>query len=144
LDGAIEEGRKLQGSDLKRWDYGRYHELRLVHPVLGHVGDGIPVIGDWVNSMVGSYSNIGPFEMSGSSTTVKQTTRRLGPSMRFAADLSNWDQSLMGITAGESGQVGSSNYKDQWESYYAARGTPFLFDHVQVSTVLHIIKEKRD
>ena len=141
LDSAIEEGRKLQGSDVKRWKYGPYNELKLINPVLGHAGDSIPVIGDWLNSLIGSYSNIGPFEMSGSSTTVKQTTRRLGPSMRFAADLSNWDQSLMGITTGESGQVGSSNYKDQWESYYSAKGTPFTFERVQVSHVLRVAKQ---
>jgi len=140
LESAIEEGRKIQGSDLKRWNYGRYNELKLVNPVVGHVGDSIPVIGEWLNSMVGSCSNIGPFEMSGSSTTVKQTTRRLGPSMRFAADLSNWDQSLMGITTGQSGQVGSTHYKDQWESYYTGRGAPFAFEHVQASGVLHFTK----
>jgi len=127
-------------SDVKRWNYGPYNELKLVHPVLGHLGDGIPGVGDWINSVVGTYTNIGPVEMSGSSTTVKQTTRRLGPSMRFAADLSNWDQSLMGITVGESGQVGSSHYKDQWESYYSAKGTPFSFEHVQVGSVLRVVK----
>ena len=141
LDSAIEAGRKLQGSDVKRWNYGPYNELRLVSPVLGHVGDGIPGVGEWVNSMIGSYANIGPYEMSGSSTTVKQTTRRLGPSMRYVADLSSWDQSLMGVVTGESGQVGSSNYKDQWESYYAGKGTPFSFDHVQVTGVLRVVKK---
>ena len=141
LDGAIEEGRRLQGSDLRRWNYGPYNELKLVHPVVGHVGDSIPVVGDWVNSIVGSYANIGPFEMSGSSTTVKQTTRRLGPSMRFAADLSNWEQSLMGITTGESGQIGSSNYKDQWESYYTGKNAPFGFEHIESSHVLRFVKQ---
>jgi penicillin amidase len=141
LNGAIEEGRKIQGSDLKRWDYGRYNELKLIQPVLGHVGDSIPLVGDWLNSMIGSYANIGPVEMSGSSTTVKQTTRRLGPSMRFAADLSNWDQSLMGIMVGESGQVGSSNYKDQWQSYYAGKGIPFAFGNVPAVNVLHVTKQ---
>ena len=140
LDSALEEGRKMQGSDVKRWNYGPYNALQLTNPVLGHIGDGIPVVGDWVNSMVGSYANIGPVEMSGSSTTVKQTTRRLGPSMRFAADLGDWDRSLMGILTGESGQVGSSNYKDQWESYYAGKGTPFSFEHLQVNGVLRVIK----
>ncbi len=140
LDASIEEGRKMQGSDVKSWNYGPYNSLKLVHPVLGHVGDSIPVMGDWINSMIGSYANIGPFEMSGSSTTVKQTTRRLGPSMRFVADLSNWDQSLMGITTGESGQIGSSNYKDQWDSYYQGKGSPFGFERVQADHVLRFTK----
>ncbi|HEY3743922.1 MAG TPA: penicillin acylase family protein [Bryobacteraceae bacterium] len=141
LGSAIEEGRKTQGSDVRRWDYGRYNELKLVQPVLGHVGDSVPLIGEWLNSMIGSYANIGPVEMSGSSTTVKQTTRRLGPSMRFAADLSNWNQSLMGLTVGESGQIGSSHYKDQWPVYYSGTNTPFAFEHVDASNVLHVTRQ---
>ena len=43
--------------------------------------------------------------MSGSPTTVKQTTKRLGPSMRFVADLSELGHSLMNLTLGQSGQV---------------------------------------
>ena len=140
LDSAIEEGRKMQGGNVKRWNYGAFNELKLVHPVLGHIGDSIPGVGETINSMIGSYANIGPFQMSGSATTVKQTTRRLGPSMRFAADLSNWDQSLMGIATGESGMVGSSNYKDQWAAYYAGKGTPFSFEQVQGNNVLRVVK----
>lgn len=143
LEASLNEGRKMQGSDVKRWNYGTYNELRLSHPVLSHVGDSIPVVGDWINTMIGSYANIGPVPMSGSSTTVKQTTRRLGPSMRFAADLSNWDQSLMGIVTGESGMVGSPHYKDQWELYYAAKGTPFYFEHVPVSKVLRVLADTK-
>lgn len=135
LDGALEEGRKIEGnSDVGKWDYGPYNQLKLLHPVLGHVGDNIPLLGEWLNSLIGSYANVGPAPMSGSSTTVKQTTRKLGPSMRFVADLSSWDQSLLGITVGESGQVGSSHYKDQWESYYTARGTVFAFSAKQLGT----------
>ncbi len=46
------------------------------------------------------YFNIGPVEMSGSSTTIKQTSVTLGPSMRFVADLANWDGSLNNIDIG--------------------------------------------
>ena len=140
LDAAIEEGRKMQGGDVRRWDYGSYNGLKLVHPVIGHIGDTIPGVGEWLNSMIGAYANIGPVEMSGSSTTVKQTTRRLGPSMRFAADLADWDQSLMGVTTGESGQIGSGHYKDQWETYYLGKNDAFRFEHVQVNTVLRVVK----
>ena len=136
FDGALHEGSESQGSDPKRWDYGNYNQLNLLHPVLGHVGDKLPVIGEWLNSAVGRYSNVGPVPMSGSSTTVKQTTRRIGPSMRFVADLSNWDQSLLGLTVGESGQVGSSHYRDQFGAYYIPRGLPFAFDKVDAKDTL--------
>ena len=111
LSGASEEGRKLQGGNVNRWDYGKYNELTIKHPVGGEL------------PMLAAYFNIGPTEMSGSSTTIKQTTQRLGPSMRFVADLSDWDHSLNNITIGESGQFLSSHYKDQWEAYYV--GTEF-------------------
>ena len=75
LTAAIEEGRRTQGSNVARWDYGRYNLLTIKHPV----GSRLPVFG--------SYFNIGPVEMSGSSTTIKQTSALLGPSMRFVADL---------------------------------------------------------
>ena len=41
--------------------------------------------------------------------------------MRFIADTSNWDHSLMNMTLGQSGQVLSPHYSDQWEEYYTGR-----------------------
>ena len=59
---------------------------------------------------------VGPVRMSGSPTTVKQTRQRIGPSMRFVADLSNWDQSLMNHHLGPVGSGYSRlNYSDQWD-----------------------------
>jgi len=121
---AAASGTKLLGSKISRWDYGKYNELRIVHPV----GNALP--------LVGSYFNIGPVPMSGSSTTVKQTTRRMGPSMRMIADLSDWDRSLQNITIGESGQIFSSHYKDQWEAYYAGTSFPMQFTKVDAKAVL--------
>ena len=44
--------------------------------------------------------------MSGGSTTVKQTTQRLGPSERMNASVGDWDASLLNLPIGESGQRG--------------------------------------
>jgi len=68
--------------------------------------------------------------MSGSSTTVKQTTRRLGPSMRMAADLSDWDSSLLNLVTGQSGQILSSHYRDEWGHYYVGQSYPMQFGKV--------------
>jgi penicillin amidase len=124
LAGALEEGRKTQGSNLARWDYGRFNLLTIKHPV----GSQLPV--------VGPYFNIGPVEMSGSSTTVKQTSVSLGPSMRFIADLGNWDGSLNNVDIGESGQILSRHYKDQWDAYYAGRSFPMQFEKVDGKNTL--------
>lgn len=121
---AVDEGAKIQGSKVSRWDYGQYNALKIAHPV----GSQIPLIG--------SYFNIGPVPMSGSSTTIKQTTRRLGPSMRMIVDLSNLDNSLQNITVGESGQRLSSHYKDQWSAYYGGTSFPMQFGKVDAKETL--------
>lgn len=118
LASAIEQADQLQGSDPSKWNYGRYNLLNIQHPV----GSRLP--------LVGSYFNIGPVQMSGSSTTIKQTSTVLGPSMRFVADLGNWDGSWNNIDIGESGQILSRHYKDQWDAYYAGQSFPMQFDKV--------------
>ncbi|MBV6430193.1 MAG: Acyl-homoserine lactone acylase QuiP [Bryobacteraceae bacterium] len=126
FNSAIEEGRGSYGRDPRKWDYGRYTEFAIRHPVLG----GLPY--------VGRYFRIGPMPMDGSSTTVKQTTRRLGPSMRFIADLSDWERSLHNITIGQSGQPFSSHFRDQWDAYYAGRSFAMEFGNVKAAAVLEI------
>jgi penicillin amidase len=126
LADAVDEGKRMQGRNLDKWDYGRYNEAAIEHPV----GRGLPLIG--------RYFSVGRVAMSGSATTVKQTTSRLGPSMRFIADLADWDRSLQNITVGQSGQVLSSNYKDQWKAYDAGTSYPMQFRKVDAKHVLRV------
>ena len=126
LSDAYGDGRRMQGGSAKKWQYGAYNELTIKQPVGGEI------------PFVKSFFNIGPVPMSGSSTTVKQTTRRLGPSMRFVADLSNWDGSLHNLTIGESGQILSSHYKDQWDAYYVGTSFPMQFQKVDGKATLTI------
>src|SRR5258708_35201400 len=126
FDAAIQEGRKIQGGNVNRWNYGKYNELTIKHPVGGQ----LPVLA--------SYFNVGPVEMSGSSTTIKQTTQRLGSSMRFVADLSDWDLSLNNITIGESGHLLSRHFKDQWDGYYAGRSFRMQFNNAIVKDTLMV------
>ena len=64
LADAVEEGRRMQGRNVKKWNYGQYTELKITNPVVHSL------------PLVGTYFDVGPAPMSGSSTTVKQTTRR--------------------------------------------------------------------
>jgi acyl-homoserine lactone acylase PvdQ len=41
--------------------------------------------------------------------------------MRMVASVGDWDNSLMVITGGESGQLGSSHYSDQFEYWYEGK-----------------------
>jgi len=118
LGRALDEGVKTQGSNIARLDYGQMLELAIPNPVAGQ----LPVIG--------RYFNIGPVPQSGSFTSIKQTTRRLGPSMRMVVDLGALDQSLANITIGQSGHRLSKHYKDQWDAYYSGRSFPMQYDQV--------------
>ena len=124
LTAALETGQKLQGSKVSRWDYGQYVSLEIVNPVAGRL------------LVIGRYFNIGPVSMSGAPTTVKQYTRRLGPSLRMVVDLGDLDHSFANLATGESGQALSGHYKDQWDAYYAGRSFPMQFGKVDAKNVL--------
>jgi penicillin G amidase len=123
---GIQAGVKLQGSKIDRWNYGRYNLLTIANPVIGQL------------PLIGKRFNIGPVPMSGSPTTIKQSTRRLGPSMRMVVDLSDLDHSLLNITIGESGQALSWHYRDQWRAYYGGTSFPMQFGRVDAKNVLII------
>jgi penicillin amidase len=124
LADAVEEGTRMQGRDILHWKYGTYLRIAINHPVIHQI------------PLVGKYFDIGPVAMSGSGTTVKQTTQRLAPSMRLNADLGDWEKSLLNITIGQSGQILSSHYRDQWRAYYEARSFPMQFGKVDAKSTL--------
>jgi penicillin amidase len=96
------------------WRWGRFISITMRHP-LGRV---------WPLTHL---LNIGPVEQSGTSFSIKQTGRTFGPSMRFVADLADLDNSLMNITAGQSGHPLSPHYRDQFPAWLEGRGlaSPF-------------------
>jgi penicillin amidase len=121
---AVEEARRIQGREPTRWRYGQYLRIAINNPVIHQF------------PLVGKYFDIGPVPMSGSTTTVKQTSRTLAPSMRMTADLGDWDRSLLNIPIGESGQILSRHYSDQWPDYYNARSYPMQFSKVDAASTL--------
>jgi acyl-homoserine lactone acylase PvdQ len=56
--------------------------------------------------------------------------------MRMNADLADWDRSLLNIVTGQSGQILSSHYRDQWKDYYNARSYPMQFNSVNAKSTL--------
>ena len=131
LSDALDEGRRIQGDAVAKWRYGLSLQVQINNPV----GHNFP--------LVGRYFDVGPAEMSGSSTSVKQSSKRLGPSMRLNADLSNWENSLLDVPIGQSGHVLSRHYKDQWEAYYNGRSFPMQFNKVDVKNTLKVEPLKR-
>lgn len=99
---------------LADWNWGTFSKLKIFHP-LGQSG------------LPRRHLSIGPISISGSLFSVKQVARTFAPSMRYVADLSNFDNSLMNITLGESGQYLSLHYRDQFPYWYEDRGIPSEF-----------------
>jgi penicillin amidase len=126
LSTALREGRQRQGTPVSRWHWGRFLQWHFEHPV----GKQLP--------FVDRFFDIGPVEMSGSGTTVKQTTATLGPSERMDVDLGDLDKSLQNLIVGESGFVASGHYKDQWPAYYAGQSFLMEFEHVDAKDVLRV------
>ncbi len=118
LERSLHDLRGMPARSTATW--GQYLETTLAHPI----GHSIPLIRRWFD--------IGPFPQSGTTTTIKQTTTRMGPSMRMIVDLSNLDYSLHNITTGESGQPFSSHYKDQWQAYYEGRSFRLQFSSPEI------------
>jgi penicillin amidase len=129
LADAVEEGTRIQGRRVEKWEYGRYLNVLIPHPV-GHR-----------LRFLASYFDLGPVPMGGSGTTVKQTTWRLGPSMRMNADLADWDQSLLMVPIGQSGHVLSRHYKDEWDRFDAGASFPMQFGKVDVKATLALVPE---
>jgi penicillin amidase len=129
LSAALEAGRKTQGSPVSHWKWGRLLQWKLVQPV----GNEIP--------FAAGFFDIGPVPMSGSSTTVKQTTNGLGPSERMVVDLGDLDKSVDNLLAGESGAVASGHYKDQWRAYYTGTSFPMEFNHIDAKEILRVRPE---
>lgn len=127
---GMEEGQRIQGKDPKRWRWGKYMYLNVENPVVSRV----PVIG--------KYFNIGPVPMSGGSTSVKQTTLKLGPSERMDSSPGDWDTSLGSLPVGESGHVASRHYRDQWDTYYNGRSFPMPFNKIDVKSTVRFLPKR--
>jgi len=128
---ALQDGRRRQGTPLANWKWGRMLEWTFAHPV----GRELPV--------VDRFFNIGPVAMSGSLTTVTETTSTLGASERMVVDLGDLDKSVQNLRVGESGFVASPHYKDQWWAYYVGQSFPMQFDHVDAKEVLQVRPERK-
>ena len=131
---SLEEGVKqipsLVGSrSHEAWKWGNTIPLTFYHPL----GQGFPLLGRLLD--------VGPFPQAGTATTVKATTTRHGPSMRMVVDLSTLDHSVQNITLGESGQVFSPYYQDQFDAWYTGRSFPMSFsdDAVEQATVHKLV-----
>ncbi|HXN53364.1 MAG TPA: penicillin acylase family protein [Candidatus Acidoferrum sp.] len=90
------------------WAWKQFDALDMVHP-LGRTG----VLKDFLS--------ITDKPQSGTAYSPRAATKHHGPAMRFVANLANWDESIMLIPGGQSGQPGSAHYTDQFTYWYEGR-----------------------
>ncbi|MBV8205857.1 MAG: penicillin acylase family protein [Acidobacteria bacterium] len=110
LDRAVGSTGNVTG---RSWSWGERSPLVLQHPIFGAV----PFLRRW--------SGPGTVPQSGDAYTIKAAGPDFGPSERMTIDFSNLDASTMNIVTGESGNLFSANYMDQWNAWYG--GTTFVF-----------------
>lgn len=121
LEDGVREIPRLVGSpDHAAWRWGAAIPLTFTHRLTLGLHFLAPLL------------NTGPVPQAGTRTTVKQTTSFIGPSMRMVVDFSGLDQSVLNITLGESGQVFSPYYRDQFDAWYHGQSFPMLFSDAAV------------
>jgi len=98
-------------ADLTKWKYGDYATVQVAHPIFGKL--------PWLKK----FASTPRLPQSGNGITVKQVGGKFAPSERFTADFAELDRSTLNIVNGESGNLFSPYFDDQFEAWY--RGTTF-------------------
>lgn len=93
---------------IEDWQWKRFNSLEMFHP-LGREG--------WLKKL---FSITGK-PQGGTAFSPRAATKHHGPAMRMVASVGDWDNSLMVIPGGESGQPASSHYSDQFEYWYESK-----------------------
>jgi penicillin G amidase len=108
-DAAVGNLAKQSKSErIEDWAWSRFNSLDMMHPI-GHEG------------LLRTFLSITGKPQSGTLYSVRAATKTHGPAMRFIANPGNWDQSILLIPSGQSGQLGSSHYSDQFPYWYEGR-----------------------
>jgi penicillin amidase len=112
---AAETLTKRLGADSSQWTWGRYAPARFSHPLAD-----VPLIG-------GQFK-IAPFAIAGARGAIGATPNvGMAVSMRFIADLSDWDNSRQNIPLGISGDPSSPHWKDQLDEWRTVTPQSFPF-----------------
>lgn len=108
---------KELGPDRSQWTWGHLTHVHFVHPLAA-----LPSIGQKFA--------IDPIPQSGGNYTINRGGL---VSMRYIADLSNWNNTRLGIPLGESGDPRSPYWKDQFKDWQAVNPSKFAFSNNAVS-----------
>lgn len=114
-DDAVNTLTKSLGADQTKWTWGDMAKARFPHPL-----GGAPLIG--------AQFTVPPFPQNGTGGLIGATVNvGASVSMRFIADLSDWDKTQQGIALGESGLPKSPHWSDQLADWRAVTPREFPF-----------------
>ncbi len=108
------------GDDPSRWTWGRRRPMRFPHPLAE-----IPLFGR--RFQIPALPQVGGGSFIAATPNVGVTV-----SMRFIANLGQWDASRMGLPLGESGDPDSPHWNDQLESWKTCQPPVFPFSATAV------------
>ncbi|OYT69845.1 MAG: hypothetical protein CFK52_12865 [Chloracidobacterium sp. CP2_5A] len=108
------------GPDPERWTWGRRRPMSFPHPLAE-----VPLFGRQFQIPTLP-------QMGGGSFIAATPNVGVAVSMRFVADLSQWDASRLGLPLGESGDPQSPHWADQLESWRACQPPAFPFSATAV------------
>lgn len=130
-DNAVKILEKKTGSPrIDGWQWKNFNALQMNHPI-GRKGP------------LRFLLSLSSRAQAGTRYSPRASTKSHGPAMRFVANLANWDESLMLIPGGQSGQPGSSHYTDQFSYWFEGKPItqPFT-DSAEAKTKRHTLTLK--
>jgi penicillin amidase len=110
---------KSLGADETKWIWGAQAKARFNHPLAQ-----VPFIG--------TPYFIEPFPQNGTGGAAATVNVGSSVSMRFIADVSDWDKSQNGIPLGQSGLPNNPHWKDQLDDWRKVTPRPFPFSKAAV------------
>ena len=106
--GVARLAERSKSERIEDWQWKRFNSLDMLHPI-GRDG------------LLKNLLSITGKPQSGTMFSPRAAMQHDGPAMRFVANAANWDDSILLIPAGQSGQFGSSHYTDQFSYWYEGK-----------------------
>ena len=128
LKEATEHLEGLLGVDRADWEWGKLHQVYMVHP-----------LSPLVDRPTRERLDMGPFPRGGSGDTVGNAAYHLenlrqtgGSSWRVVVDVGEWDDSLFINSPGQSGDPASPHYSDLFLPWARDEAVPLLYSRPKV------------
>jgi penicillin G amidase len=125
---ATEHLERLLGVDRADWEWGKLHQVHMVHP-----------LSPLVDTLTRERLDVGPVPRGGSGDTVGNTAYHLenlrqtgGSSWRVVVDVGEWDYSLFINSPGQSGDPASPHYSDLFRTWARDETVPLLYSRRKV------------